>query len=537
MRGKKLKSTRVTLNTTSRSQRLIALVVAVLVALGGAYTLLFSHAATPTTHIYISPSSQSVTTGSNVVISVIVDPGGAAINTVQSVLSYSPSNFSFVGITAGPAFTPPDGSWQGIFTYTTSSGSVQFTASPPVQTTTTNPVVPITSVQTVVTITLHATGTGTSAINFASICPAGNFALTCSAAYDNVTNTNDLIGVATPIIGGSYTVTPILPTTPTALHSTATTTTSASLAWTGSTDTGGPGLAGYHVFRDGSTTPIASTTGTTYTDTGLAAGSSHSYTVAAYDTATPANSSGNSNTVNVTTIGLPTKPTLSSTGATANSIALSWTASTDTGGPGLAGYHVFRDGTLIASPTGTTYNDTGLTASTSHSYTVTAFDTATPANSSATSNSLSVSTKALPVTPTGLHSTATTTSSISLAWTASTDTGGPGLTGYHLYRNGTLIASPTGTTYTDSGLASGTSYAYTIAAYDTDGNASPTTTTAVNISTTSVPGDLDGDSHVTGHDLSILLSKYGTSYTLGEFDGGSIVEGHDLSILLSNYGR
>ena len=52
-----------------------------------------------------------------------------------------------------------------------------------------------------------------------------------------------------------------------------------------------------------------------------------------------------------------------------------------------------------------------------------------------------------------------------------------------------------------------------------------------------VTGDIDGDMTVTGHDLSILLSKYGTNYTQAEFDGSSTVEGHDLSILLSNYGK
>jgi hypothetical protein len=46
------------------------------------------------------------------------------------------------------------------------------------------------------------------------------------------------------------------------------------------------GVTGYKVFRDGGTTPIATvTTATTFADTGLATGSTHSYAVVAVDAA------------------------------------------------------------------------------------------------------------------------------------------------------------------------------------------------------------------------------------------------------------
>ncbi len=72
--------------------------------------------------------------------------------------------------------------------------------------------------------------------------------------------------------------------------------------------------------------------------------------------------------------------------------------------------------------------------------------------------------------------------------------------------------------------------------------ASNTTTTPASQSwtitgTPKLVGDLDGDGHVTGHDVSILLAHYGTHYPPAEFDGGSVVEGHDLSILMGNYGK
>ncbi|MFF4704737.1 endo alpha-1,4 polygalactosaminidase, partial [Streptomyces sp. NPDC001297] len=54
-----------------------------------------------------------------------------------------------------------------------------------------------------------------------------------------------------------------------------------------------------------------------------------------------------------------------------------------------------------------------------------------------------------PSAPTGLKATTSTSSSISLSWSASTDN--VGVSGYDVYRNGQKVGSATGTTYTDSG--------------------------------------------------------------------------------------
>ncbi|TLQ43687.1 glycoside hydrolase family 18 chitinase [Streptomyces marianii] len=71
----------------------------------------------------------------------------------------------------------------------------------------------------------------------------------------------------------------------------------------------------------------------------------------------------------------PSAPgTPSAGGVTATSVALSWTAATDD--KGVRNYDVLRDGTRVATVTGLTYTDTGLTAGTDYSYTVRARDTA-----------------------------------------------------------------------------------------------------------------------------------------------------------------
>jgi chitinase len=68
---------------------------------------------------------------------------------------------------------------------------------------------------------------------------------------------------------------------------------------------------------------------------------------------------------------------LASPSQTANSITLAWNASTDNaGGSGIAGYDVYRNGSLVGSPGGTGFTDGGLAASTSYNYRVRARDNA-----------------------------------------------------------------------------------------------------------------------------------------------------------------
>ena len=171
----------------------------------------------------------------------------------------------------------------------------------------------------------------------------------------------------------------------------------------------------------------------------------------------------------------PTAPSgLVSTGKTSSSVSLSWTASTDN--VAVTGYDVYRGTTKVGTSTSTTYTDSGLTASTAYSYTVKAHDAA--GNASAASASVSVTTAATggttdttaPTAPSGLVSTGTTSSSVSLSWTASTDN--VAVTGYDVYRGTTKVGTSTSTTYTDSGLTASTAYSYTVKAHDAAGNVS-----------------------------------------------------------------
>jgi len=76
-----------------------------------------------------------------------------------------------------------------------------------------------------------------------------------------------------------------------------------------------------------------------------------------------------------------------------------------------------------------------------------------------------------PLPPTSLVSPQQTDSTISLSWTAAGQAAdGDYPVGYRIYRDGNLIISITGTTYTDTGLSANTSYLYEIYSYDDAGN-------------------------------------------------------------------
>jgi acetylxylan esterase len=75
-----------------------------------------------------------------------------------------------------------------------------------------------------------------------------------------------------------------------------------------------------------------------------------------------------------------------------------------------------------------------------------------------------------PTTPTNLVATARTASTVTLAWSASTDD--VGVTAYDVYAGNQAMTSVTGTTAVVSGLAPGTAYGLTVQARDAAGNVS-----------------------------------------------------------------
>lgn len=80
--------------------------------------------------------------------------------------------------------------------------------------------------------------------------------------------------------------------------------------------------------------------------------------------------------------------------------------------------------------------------------------------------------KQVPDTPANFRQTAKDYFSLSLAWDAVE------CTGYKLYRDGTLISTQTGTTYTDTSVEPNNTYTYKLVAYNAEGDSDPTTLSA-----------------------------------------------------------
>ena len=234
--------------------------------------------------------------------------------------------------------------------------------------------------------------------------------------------------------------------------------------------------------------------------------------------AVPARSVASSNTTVPSDTTAPTTPTnLAASGTTSTSTSLSWTASTDA--VGVTGYEVLRNGSVVATASGTTYAASGLSASTTYSFTVRALDAA--GNRSASSTAVSVTTSAgggdttAPSTPTGLAASGTTSSATTLAWSASTDN--VAVTGYEVLRGGTVIGSTASRTYTASGLSPSTAYSFTVRAYDAAGNRSAVSS-AVSVTTTAGSTGVDATSRIQAESWSGMAGV--ATETTSDTDGG-----------------
>jgi parallel beta-helix repeat protein len=302
-----------------------------------------------------------------------------------------------------------------------------------------------------------------------TVSPSNTYTYTVDAfdAAGNHSGQSQPVTVTTPAQADT---TP--PSVPAGLAATAGPAGEVDLSWTASTDD--VAVTGYTVFRDGSSIGTVSGSATTYADTAVSSATTYMYTVDAYDAAR--NHSAQSTGASITTPDWapPTAPTgLAASAVTSSEIDLSWQAATDN--VGVAGYTVYRGGSAVATlgPGVLIYADTGLGHGVTYSYTVTAFDAA--GNTSPQSSPASATTPddIAPTTPGGLAATATSSTSVGVSWTASSDN--VAVTGYDVYRDGALLATVGAGTlaYMDT-VAVGSTHSYTVDAFDAAGNHSAT---------------------------------------------------------------
>lgn len=287
------------------------------------------------------------------------------------------------------------------------------------------------------------------------------------------------------------------PTTPTDLRAVSVGETFVAMTWNPSTDSGGSGLAGYEIYRGSNKIATVNAGTTTYSDQGLSPNTQYTYHVRAFDNA--GNHSNFSNTLLVTTSGQhadttpPTTPqNLTANAVDEHSIHLTWSASTDSGGSGLAGYRIYREDagnyTQIIGSVGantTEYTDTGLQEGTTYRYKVKAIDNA--GNMSNFSNVAEATTmesnvdRENPTAPTNVQVEALSPQDAKLTWSPSTDN--VAVAYYKIFKvvrssnpfqeyEYELLGQTQETNFTITGLTPGETYDFCVQAVDTSGNKS-----------------------------------------------------------------
>jgi endonuclease I/chitodextrinase len=331
------------------------------------------------------------------------------------------------------------------------------------------------------------------------------------------------------------------PTAPANLLASGTTETTTTLSWTASTDN--VGVTGYDVYQG--TTLKSTTTGTSYTVTGLTASTAYSFSVKAKDAA--GNLSAISTTVNITTTSTTALTYCSSQGNSTvdEKIAKVTFGSINNTSSGTAGYENYTAivtnasqgsaNTITITPSWTStvysegyavwidYNQNGIFTDAGEQVWTKAISTTTPVSGSFTipataklgSTRMRVSMKyngvptaceafsygqvedysvtitaatadtTAPSAPTALVASGTTQTTTNLSWSASTDN--VAVTGYDVYRGATLLGTVATTSYNVTGLSASTAYTFSIKAKDAAGNISLASNT-LNVTTTANNG-------------------------------------------------
>lgn len=112
-----------------------------------------------------------------------------------------------------------------------------------------------------------------------------------------------------------------------------------------------------------------------------------------------------------------------------------------------------------------------------------------------------------PAAPSNLAVTGTTSSSVSLSWTAPSGT----VTGYNVYSSGSKVASATGTSTTVTGLAASTTYTFAVTAYNSAGESPQSSQVSATTSSSGGGGGGGGSSGLPAH----LLMGYWQDFTNG----------------------
>ena len=212
---------------------------------------------------------------------------------------------------------------------------------------------------------------------------------------------------------------------------------------------------------------------------GLTPSTLYHFRVGSLDAATNLAISGDFTFTTATDATGPSVPAnLTARAASSTQINLAWTASTDN--VAVKGYKIFRNGTQVATSTLTSFQNTGLTSSTTYSYTVSAYDAANnnSAQSAAASATTQAATDTTPPVISALSTGSITPNGATINWTTNeasdTQVEYGKTTGYGKLT--TLITSlETSHSTSLSGLTASTLYHYRVRSRDAAGNLATST--------------------------------------------------------------
>ena len=279
---------------------------------------------------------------------------------------------------------------------------------------------------------------------------------------------------------------PAPPPAPKDIAVTAVTATTVSVAWSGARDS--KGVVAYGLYRDG--VLVSSTSSTRATVEGLRC--AHAYTFGVDAVNAEGSRSKKQATVaaktgacpNVTPPSAPpSKPRppdpappqapkdIAVTAVTTTTVSLAWSDAHDN--KGVVAYGLYRDGVLVLSTSSTRATVEGLQCEHAYTFGVDAVDAAgnrSKKQATVAANTGTCPDATPPSVPRDVAVSAASATSISIAWTASTDN--IGVTAYALFLDGRPSGSTTLTQATFSGLTCGRSYLLGVAAVDAAGNSS-----------------------------------------------------------------
>ncbi len=242
------------------------------------------------------------------------------------------------------------------------------------------------------------------------------------------------------------------------------------LAWAAPTTGDAP--TGYQVYRGGN---LVATLGNVlaFDDAGLVNGTQYSYTVTATNSAGEGPAAG---PVSATPVAPAATAPGAPTGLTATAgdtvVDLQWSPPSSDGGSPIQSYVVYRNGSSIGTPSGTSFHDTGVDERPDlhvrgrrgqcRRYGVPQSDPVDATPSAAPDGVSAV------VPPLDLTAGQAKGRGVQLSWSAPTYDGGSAITEYRIYRDGSLLTTVTATTtsYKDTSTARGATYTYGVSAFN-----------------------------------------------------------------------